>query len=98
MPFRNFSATHVFILLGMFWTMWLYTEITEYFERDVFVENVVSNLESVNSFMMKGGRFTHDDGDLLRASIKALESRVSRLEDEMLIIEKNHANRGVINL
>ena len=37
---RKLSTNHVFILLGLFWSMWLYTEVSEFTERSEFTENV----------------------------------------------------------
>lgn len=55
------------IVLVIFFTLWLYTEITEYIERDMFQENVTE-------FMNKGDRFTGSQGKLLEERIKKLES------------------------
>ena len=53
----------------MFWLAWLYTEVTEYFSRDAFTEEVVD-------FMHRGDRFTSDDGARLEKKIAELEKQL----------------------
>ena len=57
---------HVFFLLFLFWSVWLYTEVTEYFERDEFNHEV-------SDFMNKGDRNTKEMGLSLCQHIRALE-------------------------
>ena len=67
MPFlRRIESKHVFWLLAMFWSVWLYTEITEYVARDAFAEEV-------NKFMYQGDRFTKERGDALDARLRRIE-------------------------
>jgi len=58
---------HMWVLL-IFFGMWLYTEISEYRERDAFYQEV-------DTFMHKGERFTADQGRALKARIEALEAK-----------------------
>ena len=74
MPFlRVIESKHVMWILTMFWAMWLYTEVTEYVSRDKFVVEVTD-------FMHKGGRFTHEDGDILSARIDQIEARLKAID------------------
>ena len=63
---RETRSIWTLTLLTVFLTLWLYTEFSEYFERDLFQQNV-------EKFMQKGGRFTEERG-------AELENRVSELE------------------
>lgn len=70
---RNNSDTRQVITLGvllLFVSMWLYTEIVEYHNRTLFVEEV-------NEFMQEGDRYTKEDAQADRA---ALMERVNQLE------------------
>ena len=60
------KQTSILFLLITFISMWSYTEITEYLERDQFIDNV-------ERFMYKGSRFTNEDGLILELRIEALE-------------------------
>lgn len=60
------NPIHTFLLLLLFWCAWLYTEISEKFEREEFNS-------AVHDFMYKGDRFTSEDGMALEARIRALE-------------------------
>ena len=60
--FPRFNA----ILITVFFLAWLYTEVTEYIERDKFYVEVTD-------FMYKGDRFTSEDGQELLHRIEALE-------------------------
>lgn len=51
--------------------MWLYTEVTEYLERDTFYHEV-------DTFMHQGDRFTADDGRALKARVEALEKQLEQ--------------------
>jgi hypothetical protein len=62
------------VLLLVFFAMWLYTEFTEYNERDAFYQEV-------SNFMYKGERFTADDGRALKARIEKLESEIEQPAD-----------------
>jgi hypothetical protein len=55
-------------LLVTFLAAWLYTEVTEYFERDNFHKEV-------DTFIHQGGRFTDVDGYNLCVRIRHLETR-----------------------
>ena len=60
------SAGHVFVLLFMFWSFWVYTEITEYVSRDKFAKEV-------KEFMRKGDRNTLEQGYQLCLRLNHLE-------------------------
>lgn len=62
------TISKIFIVLVVFWCMWFYTEVKEYFERDDFQERVTE-------FMNNGERFTKEDGEELSNRIKVLEDR-----------------------
>ena len=75
MPPADIKPRHVFALLVVFWAAWLYTEISEYIERQ-------DQWESVNQFMNKGDRFSREDGDALEARIEALEETVEHINED----------------
>ena len=60
---------HVFALLLIFWMAWLYTEISEYFAREVYYAEV-------EEFIHRGDRFTLEDG-------MALDSRIDKITAEL---------------
>ena len=53
-------------LLCMFLAAWLYTEIVEHQERD-------KRWNYIEGFVLKGERFTAEDGRMLEARIRRLE-------------------------
>jgi len=69
----DIGPRHVFALLVLFWAAWLYTEISEYLERQ-------DQWESVNQFMSKGDRFSREDGAELEARIEALEDKLGEYD------------------
>ena len=67
MPFlRKIEPKHIFLLLAIFWSAWVWTEITEYIARDTFKHEV-------DAFMNRGDRFTKERGDELEARVKKIE-------------------------
>ena len=61
------------LLIVLFLALWLYTEIEEYNERHtIYME--------FKTFHDAGERFTHSDGEALKAEVAALEARVYKLE------------------
>lgn len=60
------KAKHVFTLLILYWFAWLYTELSEKWERDEFYVEV-------NDFMTAGDRFTKEDGEELKKRVAELE-------------------------
>lgn len=76
MPFiRHFETSHILIILIIFWSMWLYTEVSEYIERQTFNTRV-------EAFMRTGDRFTFEDGQFLK-------KRIKKLEDEIEVLKKS---------
>ena len=63
----------ILFLLALFLTLWSYTEITEYRERENFTTEVYK-------FVAKGDRYTQAEGDEEREARLALEQRVKQLE------------------
>ena len=61
----KFPAINFFFLL-LFASAWFWSEVMEYRDR-------AEHRHEVDRFMEKGGRFTHEDGDKLRARIERLE-------------------------
>lgn len=62
----NVKAFHILLLLTVFWSAWLWTEVTEYLERQKVIEQM-------SDFVNKGDRFTKEDGDALIKRIERLE-------------------------
>jgi len=60
-------------LLTILLAGWVYTEVTEYLERDAFISEVTGELDQLTAFKQAGGRFTQEDGKALEARIEALE-------------------------
>ena len=54
--------------------MWLYTEWSEYLERDAFYREV-------DGFIHQGDRFTADDGRKLQARLDELERRLNNVAE-----------------
>ena len=54
------------MIIVVFFSLWLYTEITEYYERDQFSYEV-------KKFMGRGDRYTGTEGHALEARVEALE-------------------------
>lgn len=67
MKLPEIVPAHIMTLLVVFWVAWLYTEISEMYERNAMYSEVMY-------FMHKGDRFTQAEGDELEARILALES------------------------
>jgi len=67
MELPRFKPVHTFVLLLTFWSIWIYTEVGEYFDREIFANKV-------NSFMQKGGRNTALHGYNLCLRISRLEN------------------------
>jgi len=65
---KNLSVAHVFWLVFVYMSMWLYTEVHEYIERDDF-------FNEVDEFIHAGDRFTKEDGDALEERVRELEER-----------------------
>jgi hypothetical protein len=68
MAFSKLSSTHVFWLLFFYFTLWAYTEVSEYIERDNF-------FHEVDDFIHAGDRFTADDGAVLQDQIDELRQQ-----------------------
>lgn len=62
-----------FIILIIFGSAWLYSEIIETQMRD-------EQAWEIHNFMAVGGRFTHEDGDKLRIRIEKLEAEIEKLD------------------
>ena len=60
---------HVFALLSIFWIAWLYTEVSEYIEREEFIEEMMA-------FKNRGSRNTAEQGYELCKRIVVLEKRL----------------------
>ena len=75
MAFSKLSSNHVFWLLFVYMSMWLYTELHEYMERDSF-------FHEVDDFIHAGDRFTAADGDALSERIDQLEQRCCETPSE----------------
>ena len=73
---RRIESKHVLFILLMFWSAWLYTEITEYSQRSKFTHEV-------SDFMHKGDRFTQLEGD-------AVERRLDIIEAQLEAIDLHH--------
>jgi len=73
---NKIKPPHVFMLLFVFWSLWLYTEVTEYVGRAAFATEV-------KEFMKPGPRFTAEDGAELAERLHALEAREKELESKL---------------
>ena len=69
MPHDDMKNNHIVILLILFWFIWGYTEVSEYYGRR-------ENLAEVYAFIGQGDRFTKEDGVALEARLAALEKRI----------------------
>ena len=76
MDINSIKPVHVFVLLALFWMAWLYTEVTEYFERDSFMQATRKTMSEFDAFMDRGERFTNEDGVRLEGRIKAIEEEL----------------------
>jgi hypothetical protein len=84
------KPVHVFTMLTAFWFAWLYTEITEYFDR-------VEYNKEIEAFMNRGGRFTHDDGEAIKAEINMLRRRLdAHFEHSAKFTEKIEQNERLL--
>lgn len=61
------------VILVVFLGAWLYTEISEYQEREAWRSKSIKELEEFKSFLLEGERFTLLDG-------RALSNRITELE------------------
>ena len=66
------------VVIIVFFALWCYTEVTEYLERDKFVDDVTS-------FMGAGDRFTKQQAE---AIIGERKSREKELSDRIEHLEK----------
>ena len=62
------------LLIALFLVAWIWTEYTEYVERDNFTTEVYQ-------FVSKGDRYTQAEGDKERDARLKLEERVRELEE-----------------
>lgn len=60
---------HVAIILILFWSAWLYSEISEY-------QMSAKKWERIEGFMQIGDRFTTRNGAALEARVTGLENRL----------------------
>ena len=67
---------HVFSLVGLFLILWIWTEVTEYFDREAYKREVNAFMKKTEPFMAKGDRFTSEEGADLEARIEALEEQI----------------------
>ena len=73
---NKIKTPHVFMLLFIFWSAWLYIEVNEYVGRATFTAEV-------KEFMKPGPRFTAEDGAELTERLHALEAREKELESNL---------------
>ena len=73
MRFLSSSSRFNTAIILIFFAAWLYTEVTEYIERDEFYVEVTD-------FMYKGDRFTSEDGQELLHRIEELERNANDRE------------------
>ena len=70
MPFLSKHPTLNTLILTVFALAWLYTEVTEYYERqDVY--------EQYRKFHDQGARFTAKRGDALESRVIVIEKRLN---------------------
>ena len=90
---RNLTARHIIIFLVIFWSMWLYSEISEYRERAEFVKQV-------QDFMKPGGRFTNKDGVELKALIQGHvienKAQIGAMAEKVQELEVEKHNKSTV--
>jgi len=64
----------ILLILFTFWGMWLYTEFTEYDDRENFKKEVTR-------FMERGDRFTQQDASALEKEIQHVQEKVELLNE-----------------
>ena len=70
---RKIEPNHVFMLTALFIGAWVYTEVSEYIDRQRFAEEV-------SDFMHKGDRFTQEEGDAMERRLDIIEARLEAID------------------
>ena len=68
----------ILIFLLAFILTWIYTEVTEQLDRD-------RKWDYIESFVLRGERFTKDDGDRLKSRVMQLEREICRIDPNCVV-------------
>jgi hypothetical protein len=83
----DLQLTVLLVLMVVYLAMWTYTEVTEYKERDAFVQEVYD-------FMRDGKLYPTVKGEALEARVGKIENWIEEQEDGAEMAGEDNGNGG----